>query len=129
MKDMWIHHDEKACGRLDHNHTTRGRWSDPHGRTEQVRVRRFPFGHTEGVHSGRIDHATCERGNRAMIQSISPEGKQTLELAREERSLVRRAFAYDLLEGKWLKVDFRDFLSTIDLRVALFLENGLLSDS
>jgi hypothetical protein len=44
-----------------------------------------------------------------------------LNLGDEEGSLVRRAFTQDPSKVKWLKVDFLDFLSTIDLRVALFL--------
>jgi len=39
----------------------------------------------------------------------------------QEVSLVRQVFRSDPSEAKWIKEDFVDFLSTIDLRVALFL--------
>jgi hypothetical protein len=65
--------------------------------------------------------STRQRGIRAMTQSINEERKETLNLGDEEGSLVRRAFTQDPSKVKWLKVDFLDFLSTIDLRVALFL--------
>ncbi|MCI0418012.1 MAG: hypothetical protein L0387_43650 [Acidobacteria bacterium] len=54
-----------------------------------------------------------------MSQVINEERKQTLDL--EEGSSVGRAFTYDPSRVPWLNVDFLDFLSTIDLRVALFL--------
>jgi hypothetical protein len=54
-------------------------------------------------------------------QSVSKDRQQTLELGDEQSLLVRRAFAYDPAGAKWLKMDRLDFLSTIDLRVALFL--------
>jgi hypothetical protein len=53
-------------------------------------------------------------------QSVSEDRKQTLELGDEQSLLVRRAFNYDPSAAKWLKMDRLDFLSTIDLRVALF---------
>jgi hypothetical protein len=40
------------------------------------------------------------------------------ELQREQ---IRHVFRSDPSEAKWMKEDFVDFLSTIDLRVALFL--------
>jgi hypothetical protein len=55
-----------------------------------------------------------------MRPSINEARKQTWDLGDEEGSVVRRAFTDDPSKGKWLKVDFQDFLSTIDLRVALF---------
>jgi hypothetical protein len=55
-----------------------------------------------------------------MSLSINEERKQTLDIGDEEHSLMRRAFT-DPSRRKWLKVDLHDFLSTIDLRVALFL--------
>ena len=54
-------------------------------------------------------------------QSVSESRKQTLELGGEQSPLVRQAFTYDPSAAKWLKMDRLDFLSTIDLRVALFL--------
>ena len=54
-------------------------------------------------------------------QSVSESRKQTLELGGEQSPLVRQAFTYDPSVAKWLKMDRLDFLSTIDLRVALFL--------
>ena len=44
----------------------------------------------------------------------------------QEVSLVRHVFRSDLSEAKWMKEDFVDFLSTIDLRVALFLPTNTL---
>ena len=44
----------------------------------------------------------------------------------QEVSLVRHMFRSDLSEAKWLKEDFVDFLSTIDLRVALFLPTNTM---
>ena len=60
-------------------------------------------------------------GIRAMTQSISEERKQTLDPADEQSLFVRQAFIYDSSGLTWLKVDCLDFLSTVDLRVALFL--------
>jgi hypothetical protein len=54
-------------------------------------------------------------------QSVSENRKQTLELGGEQSLLVRRAFNYDPSAATWVKMDRLDFLSTIDLRVALFL--------
>jgi hypothetical protein len=56
-----------------------------------------------------------------MSQSMIDESRPTLNLGEEESSLVDRVFADDPSKVKWLKVDLRDFRSTIDLRVALFL--------
>ena len=47
--------------------------------------------------------------------------RETKFVGDQEVSLVRHVFRSDLSEAKWLKEDFVDFLSTIDLRVALFL--------
>ena len=56
-----------------------------------------------------------------VAQSVKEDPKQTLELGNEQSVLVRRAFAYDPSAATWLKMDRLDFLSTIDLRVAVFL--------
>jgi len=53
-------------------------------------------------------------------QSVS-DRKQTLEIGDDQSALVRRAFNYDPSAATWVKMDRLDFLSTIDLRVALFL--------
>jgi hypothetical protein len=53
-------------------------------------------------------------------QSVS-DRKQTLEFGDDQSALVRRAFNYDPSAATWVKMDRLDFLSTIDLRVALFL--------
>ena len=61
----------------------------------------------------------------AAMQSISEDRKQTL--GNKQNLNPRRAFTYDPSAGTWLKMERLDFLSTIDLRVALFLpgeENG-----
>ena len=55
------------------------------------------------------------------MQSVSEDRKQTLELGNEQSLFVRRAFTYDPSPATGLKMDRLDFLSTIDLRVALFL--------
>jgi hypothetical protein len=55
------------------------------------------------------------------MQPVSEDRKQTLELGNEQSPFVRRAFTYDPSAATWLKMDRLDFLSTIDLRVALFL--------
>jgi hypothetical protein len=55
------------------------------------------------------------------MQSVSVDRKPTVEIGDEQTLLVRRAFAYDPSAATWLKMDRLDFLSTIDLRVALFL--------
>ena len=60
-----------------------------------------------------------------MIQSMSEERKQPLDPADEQRIFVLKAFIYDSSGLTWLKVDCLDFLSTIDLRVALFLPENL----
>ena len=44
----------------------------------------------------------------------------------QEVSLVRHVFRSDPSEAKWMKEDFVDFLSTIDLRVALFLPTNTM---
>ena len=62
-----------------------------------------------------------ETGITAMTQSMSEERKQPLDPADEQRIFVRKAFIYDSSGLTWLKVDCLDFLSTIDLRIALFL--------
>jgi hypothetical protein len=54
-------------------------------------------------------------------QLVSEDRKQILELGDEQSRLVRTAFNYDPAAAKWLKMDRLDFLSTVDLRVALFL--------
>ena len=55
------------------------------------------------------------------VQSVSENKEQIPEPGNEQSLFVRRAFAYDPLAATWLKMDRLDFLSTIDLRVALFL--------
>lgn len=54
-------------------------------------------------------------------QWVSEDRNQTRKLIDEQSLLVRQAFAYDPSAATWLQIDCLDFLSTIDLRVALFL--------
>jgi hypothetical protein len=56
-----------------------------------------------------------------MSQSMIDESRPTLHLGEEESSLVHWVFTADPSKVKWSKADVLDFLSTIDLRVALFL--------
>jgi hypothetical protein len=63
----------------------------------------------------------AREGIRTMSRSMIDESKQTLHLGEEESSLVHPVFTDDPSKVKWLKVDVLDFLSTIDLRDALFL--------
>lgn len=96
-------------------------WSDPNGRTDQSASATSRAGTPWAFTPAGLIFLTRERGIRAMSQAINEERKQTLDVGDEEGSLVRRAFTHDPSTVKWLKVDFLDFLSTIDLRVALFL--------
>lgn len=64
-----------------------------------------------------------------MTQPINEERKQTLDTADEQSLFVRQAFIYDSTGLTWLKVDCLDFLSTIDLRLALFLPKEQTGDA
>jgi hypothetical protein len=68
-----------------------------------------------------FDLRTEAMRNMTATQSVREDQQQRLEHGKQQSLLVRRAFAYDPTAATWLKKDCLDFLSTIDLRVALFL--------
>ena len=55
------------------------------------------------------------------MQSICEQVTQSPELGTDRNSFLRRVIAFESSTAKWLEADRSDLLSTIDLRIALFL--------